>query len=150
MVCLLFSMSHIQTCEKTFLKLVLQTATHGNWKQPHSSNPLLIDLRIFTTSKIHFCSLIQPLQWANETIVLFVRGDYPLKADRRILPTEPHLQAQRALSQFLAVILKLLVFGYEFTDVQCCRFPVRSWRAFKITHRASLIASEKKQQISGP
>lgn len=32
-----------------------------------------------------------------------------MKADRRILPTEPHSQAQRALSQFLAVILKLLV-----------------------------------------
>lgn len=32
-----------------------------------------------------------------------------MKADRRILPTEPRLQAQRALSQFLAVILKLLV-----------------------------------------
>lgn len=32
-----------------------------------------------------------------------------MKADRRILPTEPYLQAQRALSQFLAVILKLLV-----------------------------------------
>lgn len=32
-----------------------------------------------------------------------------MKADRSILPTEPHLQAQRALSLFLAVILKLLV-----------------------------------------
>lgn len=94
---------------KYIFKLLLQIATRVNLKQSHSPNSQSIDLRMFKTNEIHFCSLIQPLQWAEEILVLFAKRDYPLKAGRRMLPTEPHLQVQRVLSQFLALIPKLLV-----------------------------------------